>query len=89
MLPTEIQTEKIMVLTKTPNTYAKLVDLGCEFEAVNLGGMGLRGERTPFIKNVACCADEIQSIKHLMDKGVNVYYQLVPEQQVIEAKEYV
>ena len=81
--------EKVMVLTKTPITYAKMADLGCTFEAVNLGGMGLRGERTPFIKNVACSPDEILAIKHLIGKGVHVYYQLVPEQQVIEAKDYV
>lgn len=87
--PSKEASEKIMVLTKTPNTYARMVDLGCTFEAVNLGGMGLRGERTPFIKNVACAPDEIASIKHLLDKGVHVYYQLVPEQQVIEAKDYV
>lgn len=87
--PSKEASEKVMVLTKTPNTYAKLVDLGCTFEGVNLGGMGLRGERKPFIKNVACAPDEIESIKHLMDKGVHVYYQLVPEQQVIKAKDYV
>ena len=81
--------EKVMVLTKTPIAYARMVDLGCTFEAVNLGGMGLRGERTPFIKNVACSPDEIEAIKHLMEKGVHVFYQLVPEQQVIEAKDYV
>ena len=55
---------------------------------VNLGGMGLRGERTPFIKNVACSPDEITSIKNLRAKGVHVYYQLVPEQQVIEVDGY-
>ena len=87
--PSKEPGEKIMVLTKTPITYARMVDLGCTFEAVNLGGMGLRDERTPFIKNVACSPAEIEAIKHLMEKGVHVYYQLVPEQQVIEAKDYV
>ena len=52
------------------------------------GGLRLRGERTPFIKNVACSPDEITSIKNLRAKGVHVYYQLVPEQQVIEVDGY-
>ena len=81
--------ERVMVLTKTPITYDKMSDLGLKLKDVNLGGMGLRGERTPFIKNVACSPDEITAIKNLMSKGTHVYYQLVPEQQVIEASEYV
>ena len=78
-----------MILTKTPITYARMVDMGLQLKEVNLGGMGLRGERTPFIKNVACSPDEVESIKHLMSKNVHVYYQLVPEQQVIEVTGYI
>lgn len=81
--------ERVMILTKTPITYARMVDMGLQLKEVNLGGMGLRGERTPFIKNVACSPDEIESIKHLMSKNVHVYYQLVPEQQVIEVTGYI
>ena len=50
--------------------------------------MVIRGERTPLIKNLACDKDEIASIKNLMAKNVHVYYQLVPEQQVIEVTGY-
>lgn len=82
-------TEKVMILTKTPITFDKMADLGLKLPEINLGGMGLRGERTPFIKNVACSPDEIQAIKNLIDKGTRVYYQLVPEQQIIEAAPYV
>ena len=82
-------TERVMILTKTPITYDKMADLGLKLPEINLGGMGLRGERTPFIKNVACSPDEIQAIKNLIDKGTRVYYQLVPEQQIIEAAPYV
>ena len=81
--------ERVMILTKTPITYDRMADLGLKLKDINLGGMGLRGERTPFIKNVACSPDEITAIKNLMSKGTHVYYQLVPEQQVIEASEYV
>ena len=80
--------ERVMVLTKTPITHDRMADLGLKLTDVNLGGMGLRDERTPFIKNVACSPDEIQSIKNLREKGTHVYYQLVPEQQVIEVDGY-
>lgn len=81
--------ERVMILTKTPITYDRMAKLGLKLKEVNLGGMGLRGERTPFIKNVSCSPDEMEAIKSLMAEGTRVYYQLVPEQQVIEAKDYV
>lgn len=81
--------EKMMVLTKTPITYLRLVENGVALKEVNLGGMGLRNERRPFIKNVACDDAEIEAIRQLEEKGVRVYYQLVPEQQVIEAKNHI
>ncbi|WP_323088923.1 PTS sugar transporter subunit IIB [Allobaculum sp. JKK-2023] len=80
--------EKVMVLTKTPITYHRMQQLGLDLKEVNLGGMGLRNERTPFIKNVACDPDEIESIRELRKNNVRVYYQLVPEQQVIEVDSY-
>ncbi len=80
--------ERIMVLTKTPITFNEMRKAGLDLKEVNLGGMGLRNERTPFIKNVACDPDEISSIKEMRNNDVRVYYQLVPEQQVIEVDEY-
>jgi len=81
--------ERVMILAKTPITFLRMVENGLAIKAVNLGGMGIRDERTPFIKNVACSPDERDSIKKMMDQGVRVYYQLVPEQQMIEADSYV
>lgn len=82
--------EKIMLLAKTPITFNRLYDNGItSIKEVNLGGMGLRDERKTFIKNVACDEKEIESIRNMLGKGIRVYYQLVPEQQIIEANDYV
>lgn len=82
-------TEKVLILTKSPITYERMAELGLNLPEINLGGMGLRDERTPFIKNVSCSPDEIEAIKKLRAKGTRVYYQLVPEQQVIEVDDYI
>lgn len=84
-----VKGERIMILAKTPVTFLRMVENGLDIKEVNLGGMGIRDERTPFIKNVACSPEEKDSIKTMIDKGVRVYYQLVPEQQIIEAESYV
>lgn len=81
--------EKIIVLAKTPITFERIIDAGVEIDSVNLGGMGIREDRVPFIKNVACNEKEKTSVKNMLDKKVNVYYQLVPEQQVIDAAGYI
>lgn len=81
--------ERIMILTKTPVVFDKLHACGVELKEVNLGGMGIRNERKPFIKNVACDEGEINCIRNLVNKGVRVYYQLVPEQKVISVEGYI
>lgn len=77
--------EKIILLAKTPITFDRMVANGVELKDINLGGMGIRDNRTPFIKNVACDPEEREAIKNMIGKGIHVYYQLVPEQQIIEA----
>lgn len=79
--------ERVMVLTKSPIAYAQMVAAGVPIKEVNLGGMGIRGERKPFIKNVAASPDEVAAIEEMRAAGVHVYYQLVPEQAVIEVDE--
>lgn len=81
--------ERILLLSKSPIYFEKLNDAGIELPEVNLGGMGIRGERKPFVKNVAASPNEITAIKQLMDNDVHVFYQLVPEQRVIEITDLV
>lgn len=76
--------ERVLLLTKSPIAYAELAAGGIELPQVNLGGMGIRDERQPFIKNVACDEKEIAAIREMVDKGIHVFYQLVPEQRLIE-----
>ena len=77
--------ERVIVLTKTPIVFEQLLDGGVEIKEVCLGGMGIRGDRKPFINNVSASPDEVDSIRRMKnEKGVNVYYQLVPEQKVVD-----
>lgn len=87
LLKDPIPGERVMVLTKSPISFARIVDAGVPLKEVNLGGMGLRGERKTFIKNVAASPDEVEAIRDMRAKGVHVFYQLVPEQAVIEVDE--
>ena len=79
-----LEGERLMVLAKTPTTFARLVKNGVPLKEVNLGGAGIRGERKPFINNVALSPEEVVSCEELQNNGCRVYYQLVPEQGVVE-----
>ena len=76
--------ERVIVLTKTPIVFEQLIDGGVDIKAVCLGGMGIRGDRKPFVNNVSASPEEVDSIRRMRQKGVNVYYQLVPEQKVVD-----
>ena len=78
--------EGIMLLSKTPVVFEALVREGVNFEKVNLGNMGLKGDRKPFIKNVAANGEERDSMRRLLDRGIYVYYQLVPEDKISDIK---
>ena len=76
--------ERVIVLTKTPIVFEQLIDGGVDIKEVCLGGMGIRGDRKPFVNNVSASPEEVDSIRRMRQKGVNVYYQLVPEQKVVD-----
>ena len=79
-----IEGERLLVLAKTPTTFNRLVKNGVPLKEVNLGGAGIRGERQPFINNVALDPEEVSACEEMQKAGVRVYYQLVPEQGVID-----
>lgn len=76
--------ERLLLLAKTPTTYNRLIKNGVPLKEVNLGGAGIRGERQPFINNVALNPEEVLACEQMKNAGIRVYYQLVPEQGVIE-----
>lgn len=79
-----VEGERLLVLAKTPTTFYRLIQNGVPIKEVNLGGAGIRGERQPFINNVSLDPDEVLACEGMQKAGCRVYYQLVPEQGVIE-----
>lgn len=76
--------ERLLVLAKTPVTFNRLIQAGVPLQEINLGGAGIRGERQPFINNVSLDPKEVLACEEMQKAGCRVYYQLVPEQGVIE-----
>lgn len=86
--PSEDRKEKIMVLVKSPIIFLRLAERGNIFKKINLGGMGMHDGRKPFVKNLSCTEEEVEAIRTLVDRGIHVFYQLVPEQKATDIRKY-
>ncbi|MBW6411446.1 PTS system mannose/fructose/N-acetylgalactosamine-transporter subunit IIB [Clostridium weizhouense] len=75
--------ERIIVLVKTPMPILSLVKAGVGIKKLNLGGMGAKQGRKQFYKNISVSEEEKCAFKELMELGVNVYVQIVPDAKQI------
>lgn len=78
--------ERIMLLTKTPEVMERLVDDGVVLKTIVLGGIGMKPGRNRFNKNVSASPDEVACMKRLVDRGIDMQYQLVPREIPIKIK---
>ena len=72
--------ESIVMLVKVPEVIEKLVDAGVDIKTVILGGMGFKEGKKRLNKNVSAFPEEIECMKRLASRGIEIYYHLVPEE---------
>lgn len=75
--------ERVIILVKTPLTVLSLINAGVDIKELNLGGIGARQGRKQFYKNISISEEERTAFKELIDKGVNVFLQIVPDAKQI------
>lgn len=64
-----VEGERLLLLAKTPTTFNRLIQNGVPLKEVNLGGAGIRGERKPFINNVALDPAEVTACEEMQKSG--------------------
>ena len=77
--------ERVIVIAESPLVFEELIKRGIKINQLNIGGMGIRGER----KAVASDTMEMEAIHELIKKHVHVYFQTVPTRSSEEAKKYI
>lgn len=78
--------ERIIVLTKDPQTMEKLIDADVDIASVNIGGMAVRAGRKPIYKWLAASEEEIECIQSMISKGIDVSVQIIAEDKKLDAK---
>ena len=81
--------ERVIVLAESPLIFEELIKRGIRINQLNIGGMGIRGERKAVARRVACDAMEMESIHQMIRQNVHVYFQTVPTRSSEEAKKYI
>ena len=74
---------------ESPLVFEELIKRGIKINQLNIGGMGIRGERKAVARRVACYTMEMEAIHELIKKHVHVYFQTVPTRSSEEAKKYI
>lgn len=78
------ESDKIIVLAKTPEPYVYLQEHGVSFAHINIGGMGIKKGRKTIYKNISASDEELAMLKALADNGARVYIQMVAENPKME-----
>ncbi|WBS99213.1 PTS sugar transporter subunit IIB [Lacticaseibacillus paracasei] len=75
-----------IILAKVPETLEYLVDHGIDIKEIDLGGMGAKQGRDRLYHTISTSPQENESFKRLMDKGVRVFIQIMPQNEKVELK---
>ncbi len=76
--------KKTIVLTKTPGVMLDLLNGGAEMKEMCVGGMGYLPGRKAVLRNIQINAEEYEQIKEVAAKGVDVFFQIVPDGKKLE-----
>ncbi|EIV99435.1 PTS system mannose/fructose/N-acetylgalactosamine-transporter subunit IIB [Thermoanaerobacter siderophilus] len=75
--------DRVIILAKTPTTIFSLINKGVEIKEVNIGGIGAAPGRKQFYKNISVSEEEKNILKEMINLGVSVYIQIVPDDKKI------
>lgn len=84
-----VEGENIILLVKAPEYIEALLDGGVMMDKVILGGMGAKEGRNRFNRNVSASPEEVETIRRILARGVEMFYQLVPEERAEDVKKLI
>lgn len=88
-------TEQKLMGTKSMIVFRKLQDAvrlynkGYEFTNLNIGGMYFEGSKIQYAKALCLNEGDIQDIKYITGRGVDVFYQVAPMNEKEDIKKYI
>lgn len=75
-----------ILLAKFPDAFLQLHEKGVKLEEVVIGGMGAKKERVKLYKNIAASERERDIMNKLIERGVHVKIQIIPDEKSVTIK---
>lgn len=77
------QTDKLIILAKTPQVFLQLIQAQVALPGVIIGGMGANKDRQKVYKNIFMSAIEKQAVQAIGAQGVAVKIQVIPDEKAL------
>jgi mannose/fructose/sorbose-specific phosphotransferase system IIB component len=84
-----IKDRRSMLLVKTPKDAVALLDMGLETKEINIGNMGFAQGRKNLTKSLSFSEKEIEELREAAQRGVFVYFQMLPQDKKVPLEELV
>lgn len=81
--------KNVFVIFKKLSSAVELYNKGYEFEELNIGGMYYENNKKQYDKALFLDEKDIEDIKYLLDKGVEVYYQTAPMNKKVSITKFI
>ena len=78
--------DNVLILVKFPYVAQEIFKAGVKLKELNIGGMGASAERKKLFKNISASQAEKDTLKEIQDSGVDVYFQVTPDEKRTEYK---
>ncbi|MDO9761216.1 PTS system mannose/fructose/N-acetylgalactosamine-transporter subunit IIB [Glaesserella parasuis] len=76
--------QRVLLVTRTPQTILQLVEAGVNLLEVNAGNMPKTDLTRPIRKTVHVTEDDVEVFRKLSEKGVKLTAQLVPNEEKVD-----
>lgn len=75
---------RILILSRYIENIAKLIELGIKINKINIGGLGFHNGRKKFVNAIHLSDSEIELLKIISAKGIEVEIQMLPKDKIIK-----
>lgn len=75
---------RILILSRYIENIAKLIELGIKINKINIGGLGFHNGRKKFVNAIHLSDSEIDILKSISAKGIEVEVQMLPKDKIIK-----
>lgn len=87
IVPQNPLTRRTMLIFANPFDVEKLINGGFPLKELNVGGMRGNKDREQITKAVSLTAEEKECFHRLVDKGLDIYIQMVPSENKIQIED--